>query len=130
MIIVNNCKESGHGCQVVVWGLSFQKFYDRTTQTPNVRGRCCSRELNNLRGHPVRSSHHLCFLISPSQRTCGDSKVCKFDLPILCGEDVGSLYVSVDNTLIVEVLKPVENLAHVDANEILREFAICLAYRM
>lgn len=83
-----------------------EKLDDGATDTPDIRGRARSRQLNDLRGHPVGGADNLRLLVLPtSESTGGNSKICEFYCSIFGGENVGALDVSVDNTLVVEILK-------------------------
>jgi hypothetical protein len=57
----------------------------------------------------------------------GNSEIGQFHSPILIGEDVGTLYVTVYYTLIMEVNEAIEYLRNVHRHQVFREFSEPLA---
>ena len=57
-----------------------------------------------------------------SGATC-NTKIRKFDATILVGQNIRTLYISVNDTLVVEVSKTLEYLTDVNSNESLRELS-------
>lgn len=130
MVVVDNREKGRHRSQIVVWRFSLEKLDHRAAHAPYIRGRGRSGELYDLGGHPVRGANNLGLLVGTGEGAGGDAEVCQLDGAILRGQDVGALDVSVYDTLIVEVLQTLEDLRHVNADEVLRELAVCLAYRV
>lgn len=67
-------------------------------------------------------------ILATSQRASRDPKVGKLYRSVLGGEDIGALDVTVDDTLVVEVVKALENLGNVNTDQILRKLAVLSAY--
>jgi hypothetical protein len=109
----------------VVWRLSLNELNDGAAQTPNVRGRCSSRELDDLGRHPIRRTDDT-RLVQP-RLLRSDTKVSQFDESLLCCQDVGTLDVPVDDTLLVQVEEPMKCLGHVESDEVFWELAEVLA---
>lgn len=131
MVIVDNGKQCRHCRQVTVRRLALLQLDDRATDTPDIRSRAGAGQLDNLRCHPVRGANNLSFLIlASSERARGDTKVGQLDSAVLCGEDVGALDVTMDDTLVVQILEALKNLRHVDAHQVLGKLAVRLAYRV
>lgn len=128
MVIVDNGKESRHRRQIVIRGFTLEQFDDGATNAPDIRRRASSRELYNLRGHPVRCSDHLGLLVRPSQGARRDTKICELDGAVFCCEDVGAFDVPVDHTLVVEILQALEDLGHIYADEVFGKLAVGFAY--
>lgn len=128
MIIVDNGKQCRHRGEVVVWRSALQQLNDGAAHAPYVRSRAGTRELDDFRGHPVRGAHDLSLLVllTTRQRARGDAKVGKLDGAVLSGENVCALDVAVDDTLVVEVVEALEDLCHVDADEVLGELSVGL----
>ncbi len=57
----------------------------------------------------------------------GHAKVCKLDTAVFIGQDIGTLYVTMYNTLLVEVDESLEDLTDVDCDEGFREFSEAFA---
>lgn len=129
MIIINNRKQRRHRRQLMIRRLPLQKLNNRTPKTPNITCRRRPRQLNNLRRHPIRRPHNLRLLIpGGSKGTRRYPKIRKFDLPVLCSEDVGPFDVPVDHSLVVQVEETLQDLRHVDADEVFGKFAEVFAY--
>ncbi len=113
----------------MIWRLALEKLDNGTSNTPDIRGGAGTGQLDDLRGHPVRSANDLRLLVlSTSKRAGRDAEVGKLDCPVFGGENVGALDVAMDDTLIVKVLKALENLGGVDADEVFWELAIFSTY--
>lgn len=130
MIVVDDRKESRHGGQVVIWWFSLEQLNDGAAYTPDVGSRRCARQLNDFGGHPVWCTNYLRLFVWTSEGACRDTKVCQLDRAIFCGEDICALDISVDDTLIVEILQSLKDLCHVYADEILGKFAVFFANRV
>jgi hypothetical protein len=130
MVIVNDGKKGRHGLEVMVWRSSREQFDNGTAQTPNIRSRGGARQLDNLWGHPVRGTDNLSFLVGAGQSASRYTKIGKLDFSILSREDIRSFDISMDNTLVVQILEALEHLGHVYADEVLGEFAVSFAYRV
>ena len=117
MVIVHNRKQRRHCCQVVVWRLALQQLNYRAADAPYVRRRTGTRELDDLRGHPVRGTDNLGFLVLASSKGARrDAEICQLDGAIFCGQDICAFDIAVYDTLVVQVLKPLEYLRHIDAD--------------
>ena len=77
---------------------------------------------------PIWASHYRIVVRSSSGRciTC-NAKVCKLHSAVLGREDIRSLDVAMDDTLIMEVDESFQDLRDVDRDEVLRELAESLA---
>jgi len=127
MVVVDNGKQRLHRREVVIWRPPLQQLDHGTPYTPDIGGRCRTGELYDLRGHPVRRADHLRLLVRTGQSACGHTKVGKLDGSILGGQNVGALDVSVDDTLVVQVVQALKDLSHVNADQVLRKLSIGLA---
>jgi hypothetical protein len=56
-------------------------------------------------------------------RTTRNTKIRQLDSPILIGEDVGSLDIAVDHTLVVEIDQSLQHLGDVHRYEVFRKLA-------
>lgn len=113
----------------MIWWLALEKLDNGTSNTPDIRGGAGAGQLYDLGGHPVRSANDLRLLVlSTSKRAGRDAKVGKLDRPVFGGENVGALDVAMDDTLVVKVLKALENLGGVDADKVFWKFAIFSTY--
>lgn len=130
VVVIDDGEQGRHGSQIVIGRPPLQQLNNRAADAPDIRGRSGPRELNYLGGHPVRRTHNLSLLVGSSKRAGGDAKVGQLDSAIFRRQDVRALDIPVDDTLVVEILKALENLCHVDADEVLRELAVCLTDRM
>lgn len=104
-----------------------KQLNDRTPHTPDIRCGSRTRKLYDLGGHPVRSADHLRLLIRPSEGAGRDTEVRELDGSIFGRQDIRAFYIPVYYTLVVEVLETLEDLCHIDADEIFWKFAISLA---
>lgn len=127
MIVVHDSKQSRHRCQVVIWWLALQEFDDCASYAPYVGRRGRTGELNDLGRHPIRRAHHLGLLVRPGKRTGGYAEVSKLDCTVFGRQDVGALYVPVYDTLVVQILKSLEHLCHVHADEVLGKLSVRFA---
>jgi len=57
------------------------------------------------------------------RRPRGNAEVGKFDKPLFCSKNVGSLDISMYNTLLMEIEESMKYLRHIDAHEVLWKFA-------
>jgi len=125
MLVVYDSEERLHGLQLMIWRLPLDQFDDGASYAPDIRRRGSTRELNDLRRHPIRCSNNARLV---QTRLLGShTEVCQLDIALLGGEDVGALDVSVDDTLLVEVLETAQDLGHVEGDEVFRELAEVLA---
>src|SRR4051794_20294770 len=113
----------------MIWWFSLKQLYHSTPDAPDIGGRRSPRKLDDLGGHPVWGPHDLGLLVWPSKRAGRDAKVSKLDGAVLGRQDVGTLDISVNNTLIVEILQTLEDLRHVHTDEIFRELPVGFTYR-
>lgn len=79
---------------------------------------------------PVRTANYGIVSDCTCSRTAGHAEICKFDTTVFIGQDVGTLDISVDNTLVMEVDETLEYLADVDGDKGFREFPETFADRM
>jgi hypothetical protein len=105
----------------VVWGLAFDQLDDSAAQTPYVRGRGCPRELNDLWSHPVRSAHDT--RLVETGLLGSDTEIGQLDQSLFRCKNIGALDVSMYDTLLVEVEQTVEDLGHVQSDEVFGELA-------
>lgn len=125
MLIVDDPEQGLHGLQLVVRRLALDQLDDGAAYAPNVGRGCGARQLNDLGGHPVRRAHDARLV---QARLLGShAKVGQLDKALFCGQDVGALDVSVYYALLVEVEQAVEDLGHVEGDEVFWEFAKVLA---
>lgn len=75
---------------------------------------------------PIRAAHNSIVSHSPRRRIAGHTKICQFNGAILVRQNVGAFDIAMDDTLVVEVDEPVEDLGNVDGDEGFREFAEAL----
>ena len=127
MVVVDDGKQRRHGGEVMIRRLPLQQLDHGAPDTPDVRGGGGARELDDLRGHPVGRADDLGLLVWPGEGACRDAKVGQLDGAILGRQDVGALDVSMDDTLIVQVLQPLQDLGHVHADQVLGELAVGFA---
>lgn len=125
MLVVDDPKQRLHGLQFVIRRLPLNQLDDRTPDAPDIRGCRRARELNDLRRHPIRRSYHT-RLIQP-RLLCSHTEVGQLYQPLLGCQDVGALDVAVDDTLLVQVQQAVEDLGHVEGDEVFRKLAEVLA---
>jgi len=125
VLVVDNPKQCLHRLQLVIGRLPLNQLDDGAANAPYVRRRRGARELNNLGGHPVRSAHDT--RLVQARLLGGDAEVGELDQALLGGEDVGAFDVAVDDTLLVEVEEAVQDLGHVEGNEVFGELAKVLA---
>ena len=85
----------------------------RASQGPDVRFGRGSFELNDLRSHPIGTPCNILYLPLHRAQVQGDTEVRQFNVPVLCGEDVGCFEVAMDNVTLMEVTQTLENLDHV-----------------
>lgn len=116
MVVVDDGEQRRHRSKIMVRRLALQQFDHGAPDTPNVRGRRGARELDDLRGHPVGCPNDLGLLVRSGKSACRHAKVSKLDGAILGGQDVGALDVSVDDTLIMQILQTLQDLRHVHAD--------------
>lgn len=107
--------------QLVVRRLPIKQFDDSAAQTPDVRCRSRTRELNDFRSHPVRGTDDAALMKTIVFASC-NTKIGKLDETFLGSENVGAFDISMDDTLLVEVEEPVEHLGHVECNQVFRKF--------
>lgn len=76
---------------------------------------------------PVGTPNHS--IIRDGSRSCTcDAKVGELDTPILVGQYIGTLDIPMDNTLVMQVHEPLQDLGDVHCYEIFRELAEPFAY--
>lgn len=75
---------------------------------------------------PIGTAHYR-IVSHPRRCAARDTKVSKLHAPVFVREDVRALDVTVDDTLIVEVHEPFEDLRDIYCNECFRELAEFLA---
>lgn len=108
---------------------------------PYVRGCRCSRLFNDLRCHyrSDQNSHTVQNILLPTPIGTADNctvchtscprshtKVCQFNSAILVRKDICTLYVTVDDTLIMQIDKTFKHLGDINRDEILRKLAKAL----
>jgi hypothetical protein len=121
VLIVDNAEQGLHGLQLVIGRLAFNQLNDGAAQTPDVRRRGGTRQLDDLWRHPVGGADDAGLV--QARLFGGDAKVGQLDESFLCCEDVGTLDVSMNNTLLVEVEQAVQDLGHVQGNEVFGKLA-------
>lgn len=67
------------------------------------------KEEEGIKHTPVRTSNHSCIRSSCSHTTC-DAEVSQLDSAIFVGQDVCSLDIAVDDTLVMEIDQPLKDL--------------------
>lgn len=127
MVVIDDGEERRHRGEIVIWRFPLQELDNSAADTPDIRSRGGTGQLNDLRGHPVRRANHLGLLVRPSEGTGRDTKVGELDGSIFRRQDVGALDVSVDDTLIVQILQTLQDLGHVHADQVLWELAVGFA---
>ena len=127
MVVIDDRKQRGHGSQIMVRRLALQQLNNGAANAPDVRGRGGARELDDLGGHPVRGADDLGLLVGPGEGARADAKVGQLDGAILGGQDVGAFDVAVDDALVVQVLQALQDLGHVDADQVLGKLAVGFA---
>lgn len=90
-----------------------------STEESRARGR------NELT--PVWTTNYCIVPNRPRSRTTGDAEIRELDTSVLVSQDVGTLDIPVDDTLVVEVYKSFKNLGYVDSNQSFRKFPEPLA---
>jgi hypothetical protein len=78
---------------------------------------------------PVRTTDHGC-VINTRSSCASHSEIRELDRAVLIGKQVCALNIAVDDTLVVQVHKALEDLGDVDGDEVLREFAKSFTYGM
>lgn len=101
MVIVDDGKKGGHGLKVMVRRSTREQFDNGAAQTPNIRSRGGTRELDDLWGHPVRGTDNLGFLVGAGQGASRYAKIGKLDFSIFSRENIRSFNISMNNTLVV-----------------------------
>lgn len=76
---------------------------------------------------PVWTAHHLVITHRNGRRIPRNSKVCQLHAAVLIREDIRPFDVAMDDTLVVEIHKTLQNLRDIHPNECLRELAESLA---
>lgn len=127
VVVVDDGEQRRHRGEVVVGWLSLQKLDHGASDAPDIRGRGGTRELDDLRGHPVGRPDHLSLLIWPGKGACRDTEVGQLDGAILGRQDVGAFDISVNDALVVQVLQALQNLGHVDPDQVLGKLAVGFA---
>jgi len=125
----------------VIWGLALQQFNYDASYAPYVRSWRRTQLFNDLRCHytPVISLspiHHISTELTPvrapddcvvTNLSGGDSEIGQFHSPILIGEDIGTLDVTVYHTLVMQVNQAIEDLGNIYRDQVFGEFSEPLA---
>lgn len=130
MIVVDNGEQGWHGGKIMVWWFPLQQLDDSTSDTPDIRSRSGAGKLYDLRGHPVWRAYDLCLLVWSGKSACRNAEIGQLDGAILGRQDIGSFDVSMDNTLVVQILQTLKDLGHVHTNQVLGKLAISFANGM
>ena len=72
---------------------------------------------------PIWTPYNCGICRAPGCRIACDAKICEFHRPILVGKNVGALYVSMYDTLVMQIDESFEHLGYVNSNQTFREFA-------
>lgn len=80
------------------------------------------KHYSSRRRTPVWTSNYGSICSSRGYTTC-NTEICEFHSSILVGQDVRTLNISVDDTLVMEVDQPLQNLRNVDCDKVFRELA-------
>jgi len=126
VVVVDDGKQRRHRSQVVVRRLALQQLDDGRTDTPYIGRGARTRQLDDFRGHPVRRADDLglsVFAPTACESAGRDPEISELDDTVLGRQNIGPLYVSVNDTLVVQILQALENLGHVQTDEVLWELA-------
>jgi hypothetical protein len=125
MLVVYNPEKRLHWLQLVIWRLPFDKLNDCTPNTPDVRRSSGPRELNDFWCHPIWCTNNTRLVQAGLLR--GDTKVGQLDQALFRCENVCTLDIPMYDTLLVEVEEAMEDLGHVESDEVFRKLAEVLA---
>lgn len=108
--------------QLRIRGAPSKELDDSAGQGPYIRLCRCTLQHDDLGGHPVRCPSHIPNLVLRHAKIQGDAKVGELDVGVLCGQNVRSLEVAMDDVIGVEIMKPFKDFNYVARNEMLIEF--------